>query len=255
MFETGSGRALQIELPQTGWDELEAVRTAFEELRKERRVTSTRLASLQSERERAVMKDRDALAQAIRKGKADPGGKAVEKVEKDIAACTRRLEALEVALEDTERDLIAVVDEHRDEWAGEAEDHLADARAEYAEAVESLARAYGRVSAAHALVRWARLFPEGETSFRVRGAQLESLKAPHGGPYLLDEVIAGLRDDAYADHPAVERVVTETQRRHEEKVANQQAGRGYYTDDELRRLEENPDTFFHGAGARSMGVR
>ena len=189
LFETQSGRGVDINLPHTEWEELERVRVALEDLKKERRVTATRLSSLSGERERAISKDRDALAQAIREGKSDPGDKSVEKVEKEIQACNRRIEALDVALEDTERDLIAVVDEHREEWAPEVEGALEGARQEYGEAIEALARAYAKVTSTYALLRWVKLFPEQEMSYRVRGMKVNALRGQHGDPYLFDEVL------------------------------------------------------------------
>jgi len=43
-----------------------------------------------------------------------------------------------------------------------------------------------------------------------------------------------------------------TQRRHEEKVRNERAGRGYFTDDDLMRRAENPEAFWAGQGARPV---
>lgn len=63
------GRRLDIVLPKTEWSEFEEARDAYLELVKERRVTETRLGSLRAERERAVLSDRAALADAIRDGK------------------------------------------------------------------------------------------------------------------------------------------------------------------------------------------
>jgi hypothetical protein len=251
MFESRSGRRLELDLPKTQWKELEEVRDAYEELKKERRVTETRLRSLRGERERAVLRDREALADAIRDGKADPGGKQVEKIEKEIRACTRRLEALEIALDDAEDDLLAEVDEHRDGWASDVEPALEAAREEYTQAVESLASARRKVSAKYALLRWVRLFPEEEMSYRVRSSYVSDLKGPNGDPYMIDQVVQALRDDAQA-RPEVERTVTETQLLHEARRKNEEAGHGYFTDEELNRLAENPDTFFGGQGARRV---
>jgi hypothetical protein len=251
MFETRSGRRLELDLPRTEWKELEEVRDDYEALKKERRVTETRLRSLRGERERAVFADRAALADAIREGKPESTGTKVEKIEKEIVACEHRLEALELALDDAEDDLLAQVDEHRDEWGSDVETGLEAAREQYAEAVESLAAARAKVSAHYALLRWVRLFPEEEMGYQVRSSYVRDLKAPHGEPYLFDVVVQSLRDDAQA-RPEVERTISETQLRHEAKLANVKAGRGYFTDEELVRLEQNPEEFWGGQGARVL---
>lgn len=179
----------------------------------------------------------------------DPGEKRVEKIEKEISACKRRLEALEVALDDAEDDLLAQVDEHRDEWASEVEAELEEAREEYAKAVESLSVVRHKVSAKYALLRFVRLFPEEETSYRIRGSYVASLKAPHGEPYLFDAVIQALTQDAQA-RPEVQRTISDTQRLHEERLANERAGKSYYTDEELNRRAQNPVEFAGGQGAK-----
>ena len=46
--------------------------------------------------------------------------------------------------------------------------------------------------------------------------------------------------------------VSDSQRLHEERVRNERAGRGHYTDEELQRLAENPDEFRYGQGFRRM---
>lgn len=254
LFETQSGRGVEIALPHTQWEELERVRIEWEGLKKERRVTATRLSSLAGERERAITKDRDALASAIREGKSDPGDESVEKVEKEIQACNRMIEALDVALEDAERDLIAVVDQYRDDWAEEVEGAFEGVRQEYGEAVEALASAYRKVVSTYALLRWVKLFPDQEMSYRVRGMTVNALRGMHGDAFLFDEVLAALRSDAYEvmQERTIERHVTESQALHEARRKNELAGRGYFTDRELARVEENPVEFFHGVGAKKI---
>src|SRR5215211_69389 len=137
VFETNSGHRLQIQLPRHApWDELKEAREEYERLMQERRVTNRRLGALMRERDSAINRDRMALAQAIKEGKAEPGDKNVQQVEKEVAACRRRIEAIEIALDDAEQALIDVVDEYRDDWIEETEPTLDEAYAAYADAIE-----------------------------------------------------------------------------------------------------------------------
>ncbi len=257
VFETSRGGRIDLSLPRTQFPELNEVVEAYEQLRRERKVTSSRLSGLTRQREKAIEADRRTLADWIRKGQkgAEPGPKEVEKVEKEIAACNRRLEALEEALDDAERDLIAVVDEHREAWVEQAEVEHAAAREEFAGAVEALALSRQALSERFALVFWLRHFPDeerGAISYRVRGSYLPPLKAENGDPHTFADVVAALREDAQ-EHPAPRHpgsLGSEVQRVHEERRANDEAGRGYYTDEELLRLASGELWFKHGEGAQ-----
>lgn len=259
VFETSRGGRLDIGLPRTQWRELESAREAYEQLKRERNVTASRVLSLERKREKAIDADRRALAVWIKNGQkgAEPGPKEVEKIENEIRACNRRLEAIEDALDDAETDLIAVIDEHRDAWVEEVEDTHAQAREEYERAVEALSAARDVVSERFSLLYWLRWFPDeekGAVSYRVRGSYVGKLIASWGDPYTFTQVIDALREDARA-RPDIEAthlrdlIGMATQQAHEERRANEEAGRGYFTDQELVRLQENEVTFHHGEGA------
>lgn len=203
IFETPGGSRMQLTLPQTEWPVLQEASNAYTTLLKERRVTSSRLGKLKSDRARAVEADRIALGKAIKEGKPDPGDKHVEKIEKEIAACNRRLEALEYALDAAETDLIDVLDEHKGEWLAQVEESATEAQAKYAEATEALASASHAYSMAVALRNWVRNFPEEETTFRVRERYLPRLKRVNGSAFYVGEVLAALREDATPAEPAV----------------------------------------------------
>jgi hypothetical protein len=254
VFETNRGGRLDIQLPPSPWPELKKVAEQYEKLARERRVTGTRLGGLEGERTRAIEQDRIALAKAIKDGKDDPGSKRVEKIEKEIAACKRRLEALEEALDMASGDLIATVDEHREEWSEEAQSELEAVQSVYAEAVEALASAREEVSAQYALFRWVRMFPD-EPTYRIRGSFLTTLRAQHGDPYFFSQVVDSLREDAQVKYDPKPSDLRDphgaaSQQQHEQRQANEQAGLGYWTDSELERMEENRAEFFGGAGAR-----
>ena len=193
---TAAGRRLDITLPNTDWPELQERVDEHQRLVRERKVTGTRIDVLIQEREKAAHADREALAQAIRDGKKEPSTSAVEKVEKEIAACNRRLEALDVALGHAEDDLIGCLDQHRDDWTDEARQVLDKARAAYAEHVEALATIRKNVSERFSLVYWLHNFPDNDHTYRVRPSHVPGLTAPHGGPYTFEEVLNALRTDA-----------------------------------------------------------
>ncbi len=196
IFETPGGSRQQLALPQTQWPEMQQASEAYTSLLKERRVTSTRLGQLRADRDRAVNADRSALGKAIKEGKPDPGDKNVEKIEKEIRACNRRLEALEHALDAAESDLLDVLDEHREEWVEELDEATAQAQATYAEATDALTSASRGYSQALALRSWVRSFPEEETTFRVRERFLPTLKNQNGSAFYIGEVLNALREDA-----------------------------------------------------------
>lgn len=263
VFESIRGGRIDLSLPASDWPELQKVASDYETLRRERKVTNSRLRSLEREREKAVEADRLALAEAIRKGKkgGDAGAKEADRIDREIAACNRRLEALEEALDMVENDVLLVVDEHREAWITETSALHDEARQEYAEAVERLSTARDSVSQRFALLYWLTHFPSeemGAVSYRVRGSYLPSLRASHGDPYTFAEVASALRGDAQArPEPGrlLDPVAEETQRLHEERVENEHAGRGYFTDEELARRSENPLTFEAGAGAKLLTPR
>lgn len=239
VFESARGRRLDITLPPPGSLEgLDAVAQAYERLKRERKVTATRLGGLRGERERVVDQERAALARALKDGKEVPKTSKVEKIDRDISAAEQRLAALEEALDLASEELIVVADECCEEWTEQVLGEVSTAQREYQEAVEVLASASGEVLAKIALLRWARLFPEDEISYRVRGSNVLALRAPHGDPYSLDEVLQALREDAQVTYdprawvsrdPLGARIQVEF----EEKRANEEKGLGFLTDAQI----------------------
>jgi hypothetical protein len=255
--EVGSGRRLNINVPPSSpWAALNEAGDAYRKLVQERSVTGRRLSGLEGERARAIEQDRIEYAKALKEGKGDPGNKRVEKLEKEIAACRRRLTALEEAIDMATDDLIATIDEHRDKWAEEVGEALTATRQAYAEAVEALAEARAKVDTKHALLSFILGFPEHEITYRVRGSFVGALKAQNGDPYYFAQVVDALRTDAQmtAGAPEVHRsrdpLAQHVQAVHEERLANERAGHGYFTGDELRRQAENPVEFDLGSGTR-----
>jgi len=257
-FENPAGRRLAVSLPHTEWPELQEAAATYAEVQQERKVVGQRLTSLQrTGRDAAQRQDEIALAEAIEQGKAEPKTSKVEEVEREIAVCQRRFGALEVVLDKAEQNLIEVVDAHRDEWVAVVDAEFDEAFAKYAQAIEEVATARAEISQKFSLRHWLRGFPE-EPYYKVGGSSVVvALKAMHGDPYTFDQVIDALRTDAEGpaqikDVPVVDSLGAETQRRHEEKQRNLEAGFGYYTNDELQRRQANPIAFDHGADAAPL---
>jgi hypothetical protein len=249
-FEAGVDGRMVLSLPGTDFPELSEASEAYQRILQERTVTQKRLTSLQRDREAAIEKDRVALAKAIAAGDPDPQDGKVVKVEKEIAACERRLQALEIALDDAEAHLIVTVDDNRAAWVEQARSSLEDELYAYTQSVEALAASRFEVALASSLLAWLSGFPETESSFRPRAQFVAHLPGPHSDPYLFADVIEALRKDAETTPRTFPVQKTEAQARHEERLANELAGKGYFTDGQLREMAENPEAFWGGTGAK-----
>lgn len=132
VFETKSGKRLDVNPPPRGiWPELDEVTEKYEKLRRDRKVTATRLGGLRGQRERLIDEERIALARAIKNETPEPKSK-LPAIEKEIKVADERLAALEEAIDLVLEDMIAVADEMRDAWTPEVLEQVAEAQAEYA---------------------------------------------------------------------------------------------------------------------------
>lgn len=239
-FETKSGRRLDITPPPPGiWEELDEPANVYRKLVQERKVTGTRLGGLRGQRERVIEAERAALAKALKEGSKEPDSSKSERLAKEIEACERRLSALEEAIDLAVADLIVAIDEHREDWTEEVLEQVAAAQAEYQRAVDEVSSASQEVLAKIALLRFVRLFPEDEISYRIRGSNVLALRSPNGDPYSLYDVLAALAEDAQVTYDPKAWVSRDPlgaaiQERHNEKHRNAEKGLGYFTDAELQ---------------------
>jgi len=206
LHETPGGTRMQMRLPDTEWAPLQKVVAAYRDLEARMRAARVRLGSLEgTERERAEQKDRRAYVKEIREGNDDhPGTPETDKVDREIKQCRDLIAALDVALDEAETDLVAVVDEHRQAWLEEIEAQVEKQRKTYAKAIESVASERGALDVSFALLRWTRDFPE-VGSYRPQSGYVRALVAPHGDPFYFAEVVQALREDANPPEP-VEKV-------------------------------------------------
>lgn len=205
-FETSTGSRREINLPTTEWPELQKVIEAYEDLRRERKVTQARAVTLTQERHTAEAQATQALAKAIREGKGEEAVAAkVEKeaarIDKEAAACERRLLAIEEALDSAEFDLIDVVENNRATWLEEIEAEVDSAYVEYRSAVAVLAGKRLVLSRVHALRSWLRGFPDEVESYKVGQGVLPKLRGQNGSPYAVQQVLDALTEDANPSAP------------------------------------------------------
>jgi hypothetical protein len=207
IFETPGGTRLDITLPQTEWPELRGAIEAYTTLKRELRATRARKSSLESDRTKVEQAATRAVKDAIREGKGEKEAvakldKDLERIDREIAACDRRLRALVEGLDEAESEIVMVVDDHREEWLEEIAPELDSALNEYREAVETVAARREVVSRLYALRGWLRLFPEEVVTFKPSVAPLPKLRNMSGSPYRVNEVIVALLEDATPERPA-----------------------------------------------------
>jgi hypothetical protein len=196
-FESGRGRRLELTLPRTDWPDLERPVIQYLQLQLERKATRSRIGHAGAEKEKRIAQHKRDVTKWLRSGKKgkEPVLTGVDKLDKEVEACTMRLESIEDALAEAEQELIDAVEEHRDEWAGDVDEKYRAALAEYAEVVEQLATARAKVSQIFSLLFWVQKFPE-ETHYRVRGSRVPALGAKMSGDlFTFEEVVEALRED------------------------------------------------------------
>jgi hypothetical protein len=182
-------------------EELQKPVKEYRDLISRRHAELTRIGTLERQRVGAIEKDRIALARALREGGEDPGDKAVEKIDKDLAQTRRRVEALEVAIEEAEQELIQAVDDNRSEWLEDTEAEIDRVAGEYLATVEALEAARTKLTERVTLRTFVTNFPEGKGYFAGTGGRVAGLIARHGDPYRWDEVVEALRKDAEVTKP------------------------------------------------------
>lgn len=176
------------------WDELKKPIAEYQKLVSDRHLAYTRLGKLENDRARAVERDRLALAKALREGGEDPGDKGVEKIDKEMANTRRMVEALEVAIEEAEQELIGVVDDHKSTWLDDVDAELDADAEEYLAAVEQVEAARTKLTESVGLKRFLHTFPEH--GYTPGHWPVFGLIATHGDPFRWDQVVEALRKDA-----------------------------------------------------------
>lgn len=185
-----------IELPEpadVAWKPLAKAVATIGELQEQERDSRERLYALTQERERAAEADRDALGAALRAGDEDPGDVKTQDVEAAIAAETRRAEALTSEAARAVDELVAVMREHGERWAGEQERKVQKCRQAEQVALDAYVSARAERAQAQALHSFVAHFP---SRYYVTAPPVLGLSAAHGGPMDFSAIEAALREDA-----------------------------------------------------------
>lgn len=132
------------------------------------------LRELTDNRPKAKRDDTAAYASAIKAGKKDPGAKHADALEEQIAAVTRRRDALRVVLKGRASELIDLVEHGREEWTNEALASLAAADAVVEEARAAVARSEAEVLRHRQLLA----FLEDPENYRPSKVGKKAAKAP-----------------------------------------------------------------------------
>ncbi len=143
-------------------------RAAAREARKE-------LVRLERDREVAVQRDIEATADAAQKGVKDPGGKHLASFEAKLADLTRQVAALELLEQRKAQELMATIDEHRDEWRAQLDAQVDQIREERDRHLDAAERSHEQLSTAYALRAFARDLD------RYRGGYVRRMKLPRVG--------------------------------------------------------------------------
>lgn len=201
--DRGSLTPFRLPPESKAWDELKNPAAEYRKLVSDRHLAYTRLGTLENDRRRAIERDRLALAKALREGGKDPGDKAVEKIDKDMANTRRIIEALEIAIDEAEQELIGVVDDHQLAWLEDVDAELdADAQ-EYLTKVDEMEAARTKLTESVALKRFLNTFPEH--GYTPGHWSVFGLIGQSGDPYRWDQVTEALRRDAeFAQKPRQE---------------------------------------------------
>jgi hypothetical protein len=181
--------------PHSPFPDLDAARDELARLEEERRRAGIAIDSRVADRVRAEELDLRDQADAIRTGSKDPGWKRRDKIDKEKEQWEDRFAAITQAIRAVEDEVLAMVEERRDEFIATAQEASAVARDAYRVALEEAARANTAVREANALLRWVSMFPDMKGTYKTPDG-LTSMRSPSGDPYAAGTVIASLIEEA-----------------------------------------------------------
>lgn len=170
----------------------------------ERRTDAARrLGEEQNAVQDAVEADRQAAADAVRKGKALPSDKAVRAQLDKALAAERELDVIERALVDEGRALEETVAERRGAYAARLGEEIADARDEELQALEVYAAAHRRTVESARVAQWLERFPRGKGWKAMGGlGTVPGLTTPAGETHGFEAVVDALAATARPPQPA-----------------------------------------------------
>lgn len=173
----------------------------YARLREERNAAAAAVQDLEASRGSAAEADRQALADALRRGEQDPGDVRTREAEAAIADAQRRADALSVAARDAGRELVATVERQRAALEAKLGRREEAARRAIGDAVDALAAAHDALDEVLSLAGWLREFPAGKWPRKYLG-RTPGLLQPNGSPHSTADVLAALRRLAERPEPS-----------------------------------------------------
>ena len=165
-------RPIRLALPpHSPFPDLDALREELERLEEERKRAGIAIDARVEDRAAAERLDLRDQAQAIRDGKADPGTKRQDKVDKEKVEWEHKFAAIQEAIRQVNDEVVALVEERREDWKEAAESASSAARETYLEALAQAVTANAAVREANAMLRWVSSVPGHEV--------LEGTSRPH----------------------------------------------------------------------------
>ena len=186
--------------PATGLAPLDKAVANLQRLEQDHRLAGLALTRLQDQRAAAEQQDDQALADALRLGKPDPGHEALDAVDAELGEARRRERALDQAVRDVAGDVRGVCREHRAVWLADLDSKVAASRAVYADSIDAAQAARSEVFQAESLRR----FIAGEVeSYRYAEPMGTTLPGENGEGVHAVALLDALRDEAHPPAPKV----------------------------------------------------
>ena len=183
----------------TPWPQLDAEAANLTRLHTELREAQDAAGNAKQAQRAAVEKDRRALAKAMREGKPEPKESAVAKADAALAAAERRREALQLAVDEQEDRILALVEENRDVWAADVDRAQEKVRERQRRALDEI-RAAANDAADVGRLRAFLERPDGKGAAATWNPHVSGLVGRSGEPYHLGDVVDAL--SATVDPPA-----------------------------------------------------
>lgn len=185
-------------IPKTPWKPLDQIRQEHERLTSALSAEQTRAYELAGQRAQAAELDRQAYADALRRGKDDPGAEQAARLEDEIAAAQRKVDALQRALLDVWQEAVALVEKERKPWLSDLNERREAARKRLIELTDALNANRQETAELNTLAAW--LANPGTAKAHGSG-RVRALTAPNGEPMQWDELVAALRAEAEIPTP------------------------------------------------------
>lgn len=199
-----------LSLPPISHPKIAKTARAYVTLADELRALLTHAQGVEQRRAAATRSDREALAEAIRSGKSDPGTAAIEKLDAEFAAARRRVEALQLAIGNAQHDLEASIEQHRSEWRESLERDAVKQREALRGAIEAMRQAHATLALTHAVSAWLAEFPQRTKWSPHAGSWIPGLTQPDGTPFSVDDVTVALLELAEPPNPKTPRMLVPT---------------------------------------------